>query len=286
MLGGRRKRCEPAAREISEKHSPPLSSSSTLGFFRRKTQWGATDAVDTPYLLCIRTCVVAATATATATARRGAARAFQKGLSGRGVALSRGRRPRRSSHPPRLPQRREPPPRGGRCCWTIHASTSRRRRNVPRRPLPLLLALSPVDSALTARAHICMRVPVSFSSLSLPGRSLSLSIAPAPSPTFLAILPAVTLSLCPTRAQQTLFPSSLPLSLSFSRPRIAYNERTVTRDGGDRDVASDDDDGNDGRRARARALSAQGPCLSSARLRVCVCVYVCAHFSISATRRA
>lgn len=54
------------------------------------------------------------------------ARAFQKGLSGRGVALSRGRRPRRSSHPPRLPQRREPPPRGGRC-WTVHASTSRRR---------------------------------------------------------------------------------------------------------------------------------------------------------------
>jgi len=136
---------------------------------------------------------------------------FQKGLSGRRV--SRGRRhPRRSSHPPRLPQRREPPPRdGGGRCWTVHASTPRwrrrrRRRNVPprarlvpRRPLFLHLALSPDGSALAARAHICMRMPVSLSLLCPPHSSLalspSLSIAFVPSPPFSHKLTSVSILL-------------------------------------------------------------------------------------------
>lgn len=224
------------------------------------------------------------------------ARGFQKGLSGRGVALSRGRRPRRSSHPPR---RRGPPPRDRRSCWTVHASTSRAR--------PLPLALSPVDSALTARAHICIRVPVSFSSLSL--SFFRRSCCPYLSRPFLLrrfsrsyqARGLSTTHATDIHRASALFPSSLPLSFSLPCPRIAYNDgracvlrgaarRAANRAGeGDRDVATMMTRRRRRRRrqrrterARARARCPLRARVSSAR----VCTCVCAHFSISATRRA
>lgn len=269
---------------------PPLPSASSA-----EKHSGAPRDTWPPNLLYtpLRTCV--GDTRASATSRRGhgrgaAARASLPGgyLSARGVAWSRGRRPRRSSHPPRLPQRREPRC-GGRCCWTVHASTSRRRRNVPPRarlPHPLLLllllALSPVDSALTARAHICMRVPVSCPSLSLYGRTPYL-----PRPLLLrrfsrsyqrqvypsSALRAAHLTTHAADARARYFPLLL-----FSPPSAYNNERCGGRridDGDDDDEDCDNDYGNDGRRARARALSAQGPCLSSARAVMCpLCVCV------------
>lgn len=71
-----------------------------------------------------------------------------------------------------------------------------------------------------------------------------------------------------------LFSSLLFLSLSLTL-LSAYNDGRVCalrRDDDDVDEENCDNDcGNDGRRARARALSTQGPCLSSARAGMCVC---------------
>lgn len=212
--------------------------------------------VDAPssFILGLRTCVQVRACQRTVVvddvARR--ARAFQKGLSGREIAR-RGRRPRRSSHP--LFGWREPPPRER--CWTVRASNvPPRARLVSRRPLLLLLlAPPPDDSALAARAHICTRVFLSFSVLAVAPFLIYLSLSVPPPSRFIS--PHAT--------------DALYLSLSFSL--VDKIHKYVCIHGA---ASNDDDTTTDGRRARARALSAQ-PVFEFAR----ACVY-----SISATRRA
>lgn len=199
------------------------------------------------------------------------ARDLQKGLSAREIAC-RGRRPRRSSHP----LRREPSPRER--CWTVHASTSSR-RNVPprarlvtRRPLLLLLALSPDDSALAARAHICMRVLVSFS-VSVLSLSFFLVVALF---IYLALsllrfsqshsrfCPSSSVSLYLTARKRHIY--TLPFSLSFVRVNCT-NMFVYTKCIPRRTTNNDDDTTTDGKRARARCPLSL--CLNS-RARVCV----------------
>lgn len=183
--------------------------------FRRKTQWGATErryrsssrllsplcrfarVSKTRVPAAYRRCATQQTSTTTRRRRarrpqRGAAplaRGFQKGLSRR--AVSSGRRPRRSSHPPRQPQRAPPP-----CERWTHASTSR--QNVPPRVSSSPSSSSssspfPPTSPRSRRERIYVYVCLCLSLLCLVlshSRSLLLSIAQRSLfPSFLIILP-------------------------------------------------------------------------------------------------
>jgi len=210
--------------------------------------------VDAPssFILGLRTCVQVRACQRTVVvddgddedddvARR--ARAFQKGLSGREIAR-RGRRPRRSSHP--LFGWREPPPRER--CWTVRASNvPPRARLVSRRPLLLLLAPSPDDSALAARVHICTRVFVSFSVLAVAPFLIYPSLSVPPPSRFIS--PHAT--------------DALYLSLSFSLSSIKYTNMFVYTE---RRVTTMTRRRTDGERARARCPLSL--CLNS-RARVC-----------------
>lgn len=174
---------------------------------------------------------------------RARARASPKGLPGREIAR-RGRRPRRSSHP--LLGWREPPPRER--CWTVRAG------NVPRVSPPAAAApsssssfsLLPPTTRRSRRERIYVRA----------GSRLSLSVA-AP---FL-IYPSLSLVPIYLAARDRRALSLSPVDEIHKYVCIHGAARNDT---------------TDGRRARARALSAQ-PVFEFAR----ACVY-----SISATRRA
>lgn len=171
------------------------------------------------------------------------------------------------------------------------ATTAKAKRTWPPRaryPLFLLLLTLSPDSALTARAHICMRVPVS---LSPPSSSLFLflfSLLPslylylAPSPPFFAISLSLSffrpaLSACAHNKRVNFVSLSLSPSLCpFHDARCTNIYVCIHREMERRSSANN---ARDGKRARARAARSE-PVFEFARARVC------AMYSISATRRA